>query len=478
MSQLTKSYFPREATTSGQIQTRVLSHPWLIFFAFLVLMIACYFPVLNPYYAVSDDFYHLARSLRVKDWFSSLMMVTLLQGRPLDGLALGLCLNLLHEVSSFVYLRLAGIIGAAGVAFCSYSVLLKSGWSKVQAFCMAVCFVTVPAFQVFVSWSIAALYVFPAFGAYFAVDLAQRSVNATMRPKILFLIAAIVCFFLALCLYQPSSMLFWLFVGILLFSDRAEAITSHIKLLFALPGVFSVSVILNIATFEWAKHYFGTASVLPQRSHFSTHVLAKLHWFVTGPLVDALNFSRIQPSSKIAALIFFLIALGLVFYFQGNLGERLAKGAFALCLIPLAYLPNLAIAENFVTYRTQAALTPLLVFYAFLAYFGFSQCMIKNLSSIVRNAIPFGACLASLAYANYNVTTYFVTPQVLELNLMRSQLSGEFGEKRQNNPLSFTRDDTLAPCVRYDEFGLPSLAQPWVPEPVTYLLRKQLGNSR
>jgi hypothetical protein len=475
MSQLLTLLVSPKQTSGGQIEARERAKAWLAFVLFFVLIAACYLPVLNPNYAVSDDFYHLARSMRVSDWFSSLMMVTLLQGRPLDGLLLGLGLSNFHAIGNFVALRLAGIIGAAALAFCSYLLLVKCGWQRVQAFCMAICFVTVPAFQVFVSWSIAALYVFPAFGAYYSVVLAERSLHLDRIRKWIALTAACLCLFLALSLYQPSSMFFWLFVSIFAFSARDKPINT--KMLFAMLTVFAVSVILDVATFDLAKHYFGTASVLPQRSHFSTDVVAKIRWFVCGPLVDALNFSRLQPSSKLAMLNFWCIAVGLLFYFRGGMVQKILNTSMALLFIPLTYLPNLAIAENFVTYRTQAALTPLLIFYAFLAYAALSQSMIKNLSEAVATLVPITACIASLLFANYNVTTYFVIPQVLELRLMKSQLSGEFGEKRQSNPLSLTRDDTLARCVRYDEFGLPSLAQPWVPEPVTFLLRQQLNNS-
>src|SRR5258708_5071750 len=103
MGQLLTLLVSPKAAHSGQVEARLQSGSWLAFVFLLVLLVGCYFPVLNPNYAVSDDFYHLARSIRVQDWFSSLMTVTLLQGRPLDGLLLGLCLGNLHEIANFVY---------------------------------------------------------------------------------------------------------------------------------------------------------------------------------------------------------------------------------------------------------------------------------------------------------------------------------------------------------------------------------------
>ena len=84
----------------------------------------------------------------------------------------------------------------------------------------------------------------------------------------------------------------------------------------------------------------------------------------------------------------------------------------------------------------------------------------------------------SIVFASYDVKTFFVLPQTLELGLMNSQLAGNFGERKRITPVLLKRDDTLAPFSRYDEFGLPSLCQPWVPDPVVFLVKKGLIESR
>lgn len=43
----------------------------------------------------------------------------------------------------------------------------------------------------------------------------------------------------------------------------------------------------------------------------------------------------------------------MLLYFEGGLGERLRKYSIALCLLPLTYLPNLVIVEDWSPYRTQ-----------------------------------------------------------------------------------------------------------------------------
>jgi hypothetical protein len=456
---------------------------WLPFFALLGVLFLCYAPVLRFDYGFCDDFYYLARSLRTDDWLIATMREALLQGRPVDGLLLDLSFLCLHTVSGLVILRAVGIIGAACVAICAYKLLLQTGWPRTQSLCLAVCFVTIPAFQVYISWAVAASHVFPGVGAFLAVVLAERGIRKAGRSRALLLFAAGVCMFFSIGLYQPSAMFFWLFAAIFLFSPRVDTLVDQMlreraRLLAAFFAVFSFACALELGVFEGAKRFFGTAAVLPQRSHLTTHIAEKIRWFISGPLVDALNFQRLQPSSKVALLVFALITIGLLLYFKGNVYQRLIQWTIALCLIPLSYLPNLAIAEDFVTYRTEAGLSALLVFYAFLATVGIAQVLSKPLS---RSAVSMLAVLAagtSIVFASYDVKTFFVLPQTLELGLMNSQLAGNFGERKRITPVLLKRDDTLAPFSRYDEFGLPSLCQPWVPDPVVFLVKKGLIESR
>ena len=49
---------------------------------------------------------------------------------------------------------------------------------------------------------------------------------------------------------------------------------------------------------------------------------------------------------------------------------RAIRLALAAILLPLTYLPNLLVAENWSTYRTQVALTSLLWFYTAMALIG------------------------------------------------------------------------------------------------------------
>jgi hypothetical protein len=441
---------------------------------FLVAAFACYAPVLSPGYAVSDDFYHLARTMRASDWYSTLLATTNLQGRPLDGLLLGFVLPLMKTVSDFAYLRFISLLGVAGVALCSYFLLVRFGWRRAHAAFLSVIFTSIPAFQVLVSWSIASLYIFPAIGAYFAVWFGLKGLNEDLkRPvKIAYVGAAVISLFLALSLYQPTSMFYWLFVAITLFNDSAFTRETGKRAILMLV-IFGLAAALNLAYFEGAKAVIGTASLLPQRSHLVTDIGNKVHWFVSEPLKEALNLNRLQASPKMAATLAFFLAGGLTLFFRGSILMRAAQLLLAFSLIVLSYLPNLAIAENFGTYRTQAGLEVLILFYFALAAKGVLRTLSGKSDGIIYSAGLSGLAALSIMVAHVHVLNFFVIPQTLELGLMKQQVYGEFGPAMEKHPLILKREETLAPFVRYDEFGLPSLAQSWVPEPVTFLLLKE-----
>jgi hypothetical protein len=441
---------------------------------FLAAAFACYAPVLSPGYAVSDDFYHLARTMRANDWYSTLLTTTNLQGRPLDGLLLGAVLPLMKTVSDFAYLRFVALLGVAGVSLCAYSLLVRFGWQRAHAALLSVIFTTIPAFQVLVSWSIASLYIFPAIGAYFAVWFGLKGLNEDLkRPaKIGYVCAAVISLFLALSLYQPTAMFYWLFVAITIFNDSAFT-RETVKRAILMMVIFGLASALDLAYFEGAKTILGTASLLPQRSHLVTDVGNKLQWFVSEPLKEALNFNRLQPSPKMAGIVALFLTAGLTLSFRGSVLIRVAQLALAGSLVVLSYLPNLAIAENFGTYRTQAGLEVLIFFYCALAARGILKAFGNKRDGVIYGAAVSGLAALSIMVAHFHVLNFFVIPQTLELGLMKQQVYGEFGASMQKRPLMLKREETLAPFVRYDEFGLPSLAQSWVPEPVTFLLLRE-----
>jgi hypothetical protein len=451
------------------------SELWICYGIFFVLTFICYAPVLSPGYAFSDDFYHLAMFVRMPNSFHELMVCSCLQGRPMLGVVLGLAMTQIHHIADFAYMRLFGIFAASAVAVCTYALMRANGWRKLPAASLSVACIAVPGFQVFAAWSVTSTFILPMLGAFLAVNIAKDlGAMATMQSRFRFLLAALAQF-LGICIYQPTAMFFWFFASVSLFNFEPWTKDKSRRLLNFLL-VFGLASVAELVFFELAKRYLGTLGLLPGRSHLTLDIIGKLRWFVTDPLMDALNLNRLNASPRVAVVVALLISVGLLLFFRGGMHARFSQFLLAGCFVGLCYLPNLAIAENFATYRTQVAMAALIFFYCGLAITGFAQTCFRNISATVYSASLVAFCLLNLLAAHYHVQNFFVTPQILELNLLKAQLHGDFGPELQKKPQFLTREDSFAPFTRYDEFGLPSMAQTWVPEPACFLITREEGH--
>jgi hypothetical protein len=164
-----------------------------------------------------------------------------------------------------------------------------------------------------------------------------------------------------------------------------------------------------------------------------------------------------------------IIGVGMYLGIDGSWKARAARLLVALMLIPLAYLPNLLVAEDWASYRTQPALAALLLLYAAIALFGWLRAL-----RIVRAAPAFA--LAGLLFcavvAHRNVVLGFVAPQVKELRMVSAYL-----QQRQylqgTSRLYFVPapwQDSMAPFIRYDEFGTLSSSERWVLQGMVWLI--------
>ena len=208
-----------------------------------------------------------------------------------------------------------------------------------------------------------------------------------------------------------------------------------------------------------------------QRAKLTFDVVAKLKWFIREPLLNALNFSNINPSIWLAVVAGIVIAIGLWFYLICFGKTKFIWFLIVFLLIPLTYLLNLVITENWASYRTQVALTSLLTLYMFFAIRGLWQVLHLPKWVEIKNILMICIPIITGLWATYNVTAGFTIPQYTELTMIQSQIS--------QNPLADTKiiylipahwQDSIAPVMRYDEFGRPSTSAWWARETTIYIL--------
>jgi hypothetical protein len=353
------------------------------------------------------------------------------------------------------------------------------GWTKIQSCFLALSFCALPAFQIVNGWAVVTFFVLSAIFALLSVQFAiepkhskSQKIGSQFSVKRMGL--SFVFMLLAIIIYQPWAMFYWVAVAICFTSHTLTDKERYIYLARFIAVFFSVAL-ADLLILKIAIACLKYLPVSPERTHLTTHIGQKINWFFTGPLVDALNFNHLMISNKLAAASGLFILLGLALHFYSkNKAQSFLNWLAALAFIPLSYLPNLAISESFYTYRTELGLSTLLLFYAYLSVRALLNMGNGRFSHGLTVVIILSS-LFNLITANHHMNDFFVRPQLYELKLLKAQLYGELGKDKQDHPVYFERKDTTAPFNRHDEFGMPSFACPWVREPGTILLRGEIN---
>ena len=464
---------------------------WPAFGLFLAVFLTAYAPVLLTPYAFLDAYRDLAVALQGDQ--SWLIAARITQGRPLYALLLdGISLTAVEDIGALRYLRLVGIVGIAVLAWSVFRLFVRTGWEQVRSFFMAVILCTTLPFHVYAAWATVAFYLYAALASGLSFALAERSFDEQrLLPKWLLGAGASLTLLTGITIHQPAAMFFWVFTAVALL--KPDMSLRDMLRRFGWYGmIVMVGMFLGFVVYELGLSLYPGFLA---RTGIVQDIPGKVVWFLCEALPNALNFALLSPAHwffsdgspapssfhrtvdvVIGWSVFVIIAGGLMLSLRGTLKERLWKLGIAVSLLPLSYTPNLLVAENWASYRTLSSLTSVVVVYAFFALRGYAQHLRRPFSLVYTNAVVGGVAIVCGLSAMYHVQTYFVAPQVWELELMRSRLARE--ELSQARGIYVIRSgwqDTLAPLVRYDEFGLPSSSSAWAPAPMIFLLLRVIA---
>lgn len=381
--------------------------------ALLALVSLCYLPVLVASYGFSDDYPVLAQTLRGNPRPADLKAG---EGRPLLALLTTLVFSALGGVSDLRYARLIGVVGIALLAWALERALLRAGWGRLESFLLAFGLVTTPPFQVYAAWAVTSFYPLAALLAGVACRLADAGASGAARLGRLAAAATLLA--LAVTIYQPAAMFYWVFVAIALFGKERRIAVARVIPLGAAGAVALAAGLLAAgigARFYQAEPAAPLALLEPD-------LRRNMAWFVSGPLTDALNLHRLFPETAAAALLAAFILGGLALRFDGPPIERALQWLAAFALLLLSHLPSLVAAETRTHYRTEAALTSLVGLYSFLALTGFLGRLSPSGGARLAGAALGGIALAGAVLASSHVEAYFASPQARELAFMRNAL--------------------------------------------------------
>lgn len=438
--------------------------------ALTVVIALCYAPVVLSGYAYADD-YTLLRAALAHD--SSTLQLLASGGRPLLGFILDAAFRWAGSIEGLRWVRLVTVIGIVLLGAVVQRALVRSGWRPVSAFCITVVVCTMPPLRLYAFWSQQFAYPFAAALSGLAFHLADRGGSAG-RPRLRDVVGAIVCLFVAFTIYQPAAVFFWVFAAIAVFGPTAPSRpTWPSKTVWLI--VFAVAAALGLVVAKLGNQTFH--ALPPDRSNLTRDPIGKLRWFLEGPLVDALHLPFFGHRGSAAALVAAVIVLGLVLFArQRGCSVPLLLGS-AAALLGLAFSPTLVIQESWTSYRTELALTSIVVVLAGTSLHGYAQLFdARRRSAALLAAATLGAVLCATVSAR-DLVVYMVAPQVTELAWARHRVGSAIadGAVRQLHVKRASWYDSSAPRKHYDEIGLPSLSITWSAVPMVELILRERG---
>lgn len=449
----------------------------VIFLLLSGVLLLTYAPVIKHAYAFMDDYTMLAVRERAAErgWhYDRDNAAMLAAGRPVYMVLINSALLQTHTLQGLRWLRGAGVVGIILLAWLCWGALQHAHWGRIPSLLVVLFLVTMPPWQVYAAWATTSLFPFAGVLTGVAALLSRCAWEAPPFPRRSWLAGgAVVFLYVALTVYQPAAMFFWVFVAIAVFQPRFTVL-DMIRGLVWFGLIAGVALALSFVTYRVGVLWHG--DVLPVgRTTLVVNPWEKIQWFLREPLVDALNFLFLTPSRTLAYAVVTFLLTGLLFYFRGGVWERIQKVILAVGLVPLSYLPNLLVAENWSSYRTQSALTSLMVLYCFFALWGYCRRPPRVLATAVFVSILGILAFSSTTQATRNLKAGFVKPQRREWDFLRAQLLRlDLARVTKLYVIAARYTDSIAPIHRYDEFGHPSTASMWVPEPAVYFALRDI----
>lgn len=447
-----------------------------------------FLPVLIVPYAFSDDYpvLSMADGLGSSPWLGkSVLDAQAVNGRPFAGLLDSFLFSAAGTIDNLRFVRLVAVLGIVALALLLHWALVRSGIRRTPAALIVVLVCSLPAFQVYSSWTVLAV---APYAALLGGGASLLAVSATDAPRKLVadrMVGAIGMLLAALLIYQPPAMFFWVFLAVALVGAVREP-GRALRLVRTHLGVAAVALLLAYAVVKLGVHAVGTTAPNAGRNALTHDLIGKARWFFHWPLYRSLNLFDLTPSPWLASLVATIAAGGVLLLLRRRAARPLLYAGIAAVLIPLSFLPNLVVAENSPTYRTEVSISSLIALYVCLGAIGIwlnvrdwlrrrvsDHALVAAERLALATSVAFVATSAFLAAKN--VTTLFVEPQSTELRIVRGQVAAlPTGVER----VAFVQPgyyQGMTQLVISDEFGVPSSAQPWTPEPFVLLILREEG---
>jgi hypothetical protein len=436
---------------------------------FLLCLIASilliYYPVFTTEYLYTDEANQLWDAATRLNFETSVP-----QGRFLTYKIFEWVFSPIHTVHQVIYARLFSFFGWMLCLPVWYYVINKvvdkNGLPKQLVLLTIVYLVSMPPFIIYVGWSacmemfIACLSALLAgFVLYQGIRLNGNTVELSNKRILLSLVTGVASLFI----YQHCFGCFFIPFFIHFIATKKVSKTIYIGFVFSL-----VIFVVYFLAFKYTLNVYALPA--SSRGAFATNPINKLLFFFSKPLATAFHFTYIFTEKSFWGLVVYGLILSgwltatLIMQRTKSLPDKLIYLFVLVAFAMFADLPSLIVQENYSSNRTLFALDMI----AFLLVAETIFALIKKENT--RNTV---ACVLSIFFlvnAWYNYHKQLIDPLQVEYSLLKNVITTQY--QPGITTIYFISPDENAFKEKYgvtpswDEFGIPSTAKNWAPEPI------------
>ena len=440
---------------------------WLVAFALLLLPLVIYSNTLFARFGFRDD-YAILREVHEEPGKVIRHVGTF--ARPLYGVLLQVFFERVEGIDELWRGRVASALCIGAVSALLFLALLNLNWPPLTSAFLGGLMAVLPAAQVIVSWAICWPHLLGALCSFAAFLVGERGGAFRVAAVVFLLVTGIL-------IYQSHVFFYFVLVaaGLVAYQDKTLKWRIHCLIKHFLTMAAALAAAYGIMQILYAAGVFKQSSLVM----LERDPLGKLHWFIAGPLRNALALIVLNDAEKGMAIAYIMTAVitgGIILvggwgrWRSGGWREGLFWAVALSVLLMGAFTANLVSMQRWSTYRTIYALTGVLLVFFVLGLQTLASHLPKRREWVVPAVLAL-VFLVGVPLARVQAYTLFALPQQEELALV------EEGAKKLallDRATVFiirpTIDQTCAPQRYSDEFGTLSTDSDWAPKEMLKLL--------
>lgn len=415
--------------------------------AIFFMAIFIYFPLITANYGYLDDYAFLGS---VIDGKQTILTQAIEGDRILAGVLTQYLFNTFDSINKIKYIRLFSIVFIAFFSLVFYHYLTASGYDRKSSAALSLLTICTPSFQIYASW---AVLVSAPISALLAISASFCFIRFNGFKLFVF---RSVLVWLALIFYQPTAMLFFALIPIVIYSQIINKKQNlHIISMIVLYVCSGLAGMTLAYLTLMINPLFGFE--ISSRADLTSAIYSKLIWFINGPLVSSANIFMLKDQS-VTVVLFLVVAL-ILFIVSKKARNPLFFTSYFYS-IPLSYTPNLVIAGDWAANRTTVGLQMVWCGILFILFDFLVRKQPNNRNILIIFIVPIAAIVAYIT--QNDVVNEFITPSSVEYAYVIHEIkkiNPPPGSVVCVKPCSWY--DSLSRYTSFDDFGRSPFNAPW-----------------